>query len=159
MSKRKNELDSFLNQEKKGPKPSLYNRIKTRFLNSSFMIQQRRYFDYNLVRFKAFRKESLPLLLFIGFSTYVTWLMHDDLDEIKRKVQKSQSRKQEMAERENDMLKNIIQDPRNQNYNKQVREIQRSKKYAYEKYGENEDDVYEQSGHMYLNLNQDEEKD
>ena len=144
-------LDNFLKPKKKPLATRVREFMDPRVRFPRHYKYYESYFHLHLVgKYKRFMRESFPVIFFIAFSTYITYLMHDELDVIKRKVQRNKSYKEEIIDKENVALNNIIKDPKNQQYNKQIREIQRSKKYKHEKYGKDEDDVYSEHNHMYM---------
>jgi hypothetical protein len=59
-------------------------------------------------RFKKFRYESLPVMLFCGAACYLTFLMQKDYDEMQRKVIRVKSMRQEEIERENELLSGAL---------------------------------------------------
>lgn len=58
--------------------------------------------------FKTFKKETMPLLLFISFSSYILYKMESDYAKMASTVTKVKSQKQQMAEEEDEVNHNLI---------------------------------------------------
>lgn len=133
--KKRSKLDNFLNSKKEVPKALQ----KSRFFHLKEFFKKK-YINPNYIRFRKFKKEALPMIGFITFATFVTYLMHDNLDDIKRKAELKKSIKEEMIENENKALTELLLKPRNQDYNVKIRDIQNNKMYKFEKYDDEEGD-------------------
>lgn len=131
-----NDKNSKLNEFLSGKKVSRFEKMKasvTRtaniFANSNMArMLKTRIFFWRVPRYRKLIAETVPFTTFVIMACYVAYLMERHNDEIKRKVQFTQTLKQEQIEREDEMLKNILKDPKNPNYNRQIREVQRYKK-------------------------------
>lgn len=53
---------------------------------------------------KKFSYETLPIIVFCSLSIYIAWQMEDRLDQMKRKVVRTKTFREEEAERENKLL-------------------------------------------------------
>ena len=141
--KKKSGLDNFLNNSKtsktKKPLKNLKNASKPRFYHLREFLKKK-YINPNYIKFRKFRKDGLPLIGFITFATFMTYLMHTNLDEIKREAETKKSIKQEMIEKENQALTELLLKPKNQNFNVKIQDIQNNKKYKFEKYDDEEED-------------------
>jgi len=131
-----NDKNSKLNEFLSGKKVSRLEKMKASFTrntnalansNIARMLKTRIYF-WKVPRYRKLIAETVPFTIFIATACYVAYLMENHNDEIKRKLQYTQTLKQEQVEREDQMLKNILKDPKNPNYNRQIREVQRYKK-------------------------------
>ena len=57
---------------------------------------------------KRFNFETLPLILFSSFAIYVSWKMQDRLDQMKRRVVRTKTMREEETERENKLISGAL---------------------------------------------------
>jgi hypothetical protein len=133
-----NDKNSKLNEFLSGKKVSRYEKLRDSIArtsqtlansNTARMLKNRLLF-WRIPRYRKIIAETVPFTAFIVMACYVAYLMERHNDEIKRKIQYTQTLKQEQIEKEDQVLKNILKDPKNPNYNKQIREVQRYRKLA-----------------------------
>ena len=77
-------------------------------------------------------KAQIPFAIFIGLSCYVGWLMESENERLKRKVLSTKTALELEKDKEQKLLKQLQSDPSNQDFNRQIREFQRSTQYRYE---------------------------
>ena len=81
--------------------------VGTKWLSLLDAVKRNFYWRVKLIRLKWSRRfsyETLPLLIFSTFAVYVSWQMEDRLDQMKRKVVRSKTLREEEADRENKMI-------------------------------------------------------
>jgi hypothetical protein len=132
MKDKNTKLNEFLS----GKKVSRFQKIKasifetTSFLRNSNIahVLKTRILFWRIPRYKKIIFENFPFTFFVLSACYIAYRMEKHNDDIKRMVQFNKTIKQEQVDLEDEALRNIMQDPRNVNYNKQIREVQRRKK-------------------------------
>ena len=74
------------------------------------------------------------MVAFITTSTYIVYLMYKRHFEILEKISENKSVQTVAAEKEQEILSKILEDPTNKYYNRQIQEIKRNRKYQFEKF-------------------------
>lgn len=72
------------------------------------MISQSRQFQFRYNQFMRFKNESLPMLLFVCFSTYMIYKMECNLDEMRQKVLNTKTLKQLEIEKEDEYIRSML---------------------------------------------------
>ena len=132
MEKKSSKLDEFLTGKKKPMHKKVSEGLHNFYVNVNNLILIRNlktyFFFLKDPRSRKLFREYAPGTLFIIFACYMTIKMESKHDAIKRKIAYSKSFHEEKIIEENEALKNIIQDPTNKDFNRQIRDVQNKKK-------------------------------
>ncbi|KRW98982.1 hypothetical protein PPERSA_11583 [Pseudocohnilembus persalinus] len=91
--------------------------------------------------FKKFRKETLPFLAFLSFSTFMLYKMEVEYDKMTQSVTKARTQKKIIAEEEDEYIRAHLT-PKAKLGENQIQDVPDKRgKYKYEQYDEDDDDL------------------
>ncbi|KAM3136719.1 hypothetical protein pb186bvf_011164 [Paramecium bursaria] len=82
-------------------------------------------------QFYRFRKESLPMLTFLVFSTFMIFQMEEQYDRMKQSVHNIKTLKEIEVEKEQQFIDNVLKG-RQQDFNVKIQEKRKEQRYKFE---------------------------
>lgn len=109
------------------------------FLDRRYQIMMFKLRYFRTKRFERFKIESLPMIIFFSFSTYIAFKMQSNLDQFNRKIIRHRSVRQEKLEEENRLIQEYLKGEGNVTQ-KQIQEFSESNPYDMGNAYEDEED-------------------